>query len=75
MQPMNTTDAIRHMISQSGKTLRSVSIESDRAPTFLSTTLGKTSKAARADTLAKVARICGYRLVLVGRGEEVEVDE
>lgn len=73
MAGMKTSEAIRHMIDESGISCRSLSASIGRSPTFVSTTLAKDST-PRADTLAAMADAMGYELVLRGRGEEIRID-
>ncbi|MDO4796544.1 MAG: hypothetical protein Q4A01_00825 [Coriobacteriales bacterium] len=61
---MNPSDAMRAMIEASGKSGRQVAREIGRSDSFVSSTLAQ-GVCPRADTLAKVAHVCGYQLVAV----------
>lgn len=61
---MNANDAMRRMIEASGKSGRQVAREIGRSDSFVSSTLAQ-GVCPRADTLAKVARACGYEIVAV----------
>lgn len=71
---MNTNEAMRHMIEASGQSLSKVSTDMGKSRTFLASTFTKGST-SRVDTLAAVARLCGYRLVIVGHGEEIDLTD
>ncbi|MBQ6452735.1 MAG: hypothetical protein IJJ14_00080, partial [Coriobacteriales bacterium] len=57
----------------SGIGITKVSEAMGRQRTFISSTLSK-GVTPKADTLAQIAAACGYRLVLVGNGEEIEIE-
>lgn len=61
---VNASDAMRTMIEMSGKSGRQVAREIGRSDSFVSSTLAQ-GVCPRADTLAKVAKVCGYELVIV----------
>ena len=69
---MDTREAIERMCEEAGKSQRAVSAEIGRAPTFLSTTLHKGS-GPKVDTMAAIARACGFELVLRGHGVTIEL--
>lgn len=73
---MDVLDCIRKMIEGSGKSARQVSRELGRSPNYLSATFSGHSDVG-ASNVAKVARILGWRLVLVrdedGEREEMEI--
>ena len=71
---MNTKDAIQRMCELGGKSQRTVSKEIGRAPTFLSSSLTKGS-IPRVDTMAAIARTCGFELVLRGHGVTIELGD
>lgn len=71
---MNTRDAIQKMCEIEGKSQRTVSKEIGRAPTFLSSSLTKGS-IPRVDTMAAIARTCGFELVLRGHGVTIELGD
>ena len=65
---MDAHNAMRVMIEASGKSGRQVAREIGRSASFISSSLAQ-GVCPRADTLARVARACGYELVLVPRQE------
>lgn len=72
---MNSTDCIKLMTTLAGKSLRQVSEEMGRAPTFLSTTFYKGST-TRVDTFADIANVTGCKVIVKLRdGTEIEVTE
>ena len=66
---LNTVEAVRHMLSTSGLTVRAAGAALHRAPTYLSNILTRGST-PRADVLARVASVCGYSLVLIPSNEQ-----
>ena len=62
--PVNANDAMRAMIETSGKSGRQVAREIGRSESFVSSTLAQ-GVCPRADTLARVAEACGYKIVIV----------
>lgn len=71
---MNVKQAIEVMCERSGKSQRAVSSEIGKAPTFVGTTLSKGS-VPRVDTMAAIARACGFELVLRGHGVEIALGD
>lgn len=67
---MNVKQAIDKMCEEAGKSQRTVSKEIGRNPSFLSTSMSKGS-VPRVDTMAAIARACGFELVLRGHGVEI----
>ncbi len=61
---MNASDAMRAMIEASGKSGRQIAREIGRSESFVSSSLAQ-GVCPRADTLAKVAHVCGYELVAI----------
>ncbi len=61
------------MITQCGKSARTVSKDIGRTPTFLSASLAQ-GNGVSVNTLILVANETGYELVLKGRGEEIPLD-
>lgn len=70
---MNTTDAIRHMMSESGMSASAVSTGMGKVRTYVTNTLSR-GKDATAGVLASMAEVMGYELVLRGRDEEIVID-
>lgn len=68
MTSMNTTNAIKAMMSESGTTATDLSSALGRHRNFVATTLSRGST-PRADTLANMAHAMGYELVLRKAGE------
>ena len=71
---MKTREAIEKMCELSGKSQRAVSSEIGKAPTFIGSSLHKGS-IPRVDTMAAIARSCGFELVLRGHGVVIELGE
>lgn len=72
---MRSTDAVRLMIDRSGLTCYRVAMGLDRHSSYVSTMLRRGSVPS-ADLLARIARICGYRLELIpdDGGEPITLD-
>lgn len=70
---MDILDCIRGMIEASGKSARQVSRDLGRSPNYLGATFANGSDIG-ASNVARVARLLGWRLVLV-RGDEGDRDE
>lgn len=70
---MTPTEAVTQMVAESGKSASVVSAEMGRCHSYISALVchGTTPKA---DTLARIAAACGFRLTLVGHGQEIEID-
>ena len=71
---MNVKQAIDKMCEEAGKSQRTVSKEIGRNPSFLSTSMSKGS-VPRVDTMAAIARACGFELVLRGHGVEIALGD
>lgn len=69
---MESIEAIKYMINKRGSSARAVSIRLDRAPTFLGSSFSHGST-PRIDTMANIAEILGYKLVLKDNTEEIEL--
>ena len=65
-------EAIRHMVGCCGKSFSAVSREIGHVNQYLSVMLNNRTT-PRLDLMAKIANACGYRLVLVGHGEGLDV--
>lgn len=61
---MDANEAIRRIIKASGKSGRQVAREIGRSESFVSSSLAQ-GVCPRADTLAHIADVCGYELVIV----------
>lgn len=70
---MDTTDCIRHIVEQSGKSGIKISNAIGRSDYFISTTVSKGSDVG-CSTMAAIADACGYELILKGHGEEIPID-
>lgn len=71
---MDTIAALQEMLKRSGMSKYRLSKELDKHPTYISTTIGKHS-AISAENLAKMAQIMGFRLILDGMGDPIEICE
>lgn len=72
---MKTFDAIKLMLKECGKSQRAVSLEMGRTQNWLNSTL-LIAKDSKAGTLAHIADICGFDLLLRSRstGKEIQID-
>ena len=61
---MLLTDAVRALATRTGHSLRSLSVAFGRSPNFIANTLNRGSDMT-CNTLACIAKACGYALVLV----------
>lgn len=71
---VDATEAMRAIIEGSGKSGRQVAREIGRSDSFVSSSLAQ-GVCPRADTLARVARACGYELALIPRSEAYRLAE
>ena len=69
---MKTDEAIRQAARQIGG-ITAASKAMGRDQNYIAGMLSRGS-VPKADTLARIASVCGYRLVLVGHGEELEIE-
>ena len=65
-----TQDALRHMVKSSNKTAAQVSRDMGKSNGYLTVMLSD-RRTPRADLLARIARVYGYDLMLVGNGEVI----
>ena len=65
---------VRHMVDMSGKTQSQVSEDMGKSRGYVLTCTSQGSSPSAAN-LSKLARACGYRFVLEGHGESIEVVE
>jgi hypothetical protein len=61
------------MLEQSDQTPYNAAVQIGRRNTYVYNILNRDTDVKTA-TMAAIARVCGYRLALVGRGEELELD-
>lgn len=61
---MDTKDAMKAIVSESGYSMRRASELMGRSPNWLANTLAR-SGSSEAATVAELAEVCGYRLALV----------
>lgn len=61
---MNTNEAIRTMVEESGYSQRALSVELGHSATWLSSTLHRPGD-SECGTMAAIGRVTGYKLVLV----------
>ena len=64
---MNAHEAVKSVLRVTGTSGRSASKAIGRGPTYISATLNK-PRAMQSNTLAAIAAVCGYELVLRPRG-------
>ena len=65
-------DALGEMVGRSGMARADVSRDIGRNPAFLANAINKGTTPSTA-LLARIAKACGYRLQLVGRGSVIDV--
>ena len=70
---MDARMAVTHVVAQSGKTAKDVSLEMGLTSNFITNTKARKS-APRLDTFAHIAKICGYEVVIRGHGEEITIE-
>lgn len=70
---MQTLEAVRRMCDSSGQRIAEVSKAIGRSRAFLSNMLTRGNN-PRIDTLIEIASACGYRVVLEGQGERIELE-
>lgn len=71
---MNARDAFLQVVSESDLSVRGITRAIDKAPGSLHHIFRKDGGSTpRADTLAKVADVCGYDLLLRRRTDEYEI--
>ena len=70
---MRVHEAIRKMLERSGRPAYAVSEEIGLSRSNLSNRLNRRVDIG-AGSLAAIARSCGYRLMLIGYGEAIEID-
>lgn len=70
---MKAENALHTMIEKTGTNKAELSRAIGRSDRFVSTTLGKGS-IPRLDTMAALADVMGYELVLRGHGDEIVID-
>ena len=69
---MQTLEAIRHMCEASGQKIAEVSRAIGRSRAFLSNMLTRGNN-PQTDTLISIAQACGYKVILEGQGERIEL--
>ena len=69
---MQTLEAIRHMCETSGQKIAEVSRAIGRSRAFLSNMLTRGNN-PQTDTLISIAQACGYKVILEGQGERIEL--
>ena len=70
---MNVSEAIKQMCSTSGKGTIQVGRELGKSKAYVSAAINR-NNVPRIDTLMKIAKACGYTVVLEGHGERIELD-
>lgn len=70
---MDTLDAIKQMLEESGRTANAVSVQIGKHRNFIASTIYKGST-PRADTLSSIADAMGYDLLLRRDGHEIRID-
>ncbi|QWT17982.1 hypothetical protein KPC83_02255 [Collinsella sp. zg1085] len=71
---MNTIDALNHMLKQAGRSRSDVSQAIGRHRNFITSSLNRGSWNPTTLTLHAIAQECGYKLVLMRRGDRIEID-
>ena len=66
------TSLVRRMVESSGKSAADISREIGRNSRYISVMLYNRT-VPNVNLMARVAKACGYRLVIVGHGETIEL--
>lgn len=67
---MTFENAVREMLYQAHLSMRAASLNMNRSPSFLFTTLDKGST-PQLDTVCNLANVCGYRVALIPNSEDL----
>ena len=70
---MDATEAIRRMCEESGRGVVEVSQELGKSKMYVSGMISRHT-VPRTDTLAQIARACGYRLMLESDTDKIVID-
>lgn len=70
---MEAKRVLRAMVEHSGKSKADISRAMGRSDNYIGVTLAK-GTVPQADTLARIAKACGYKVYVEGQGERLEVD-
>lgn len=75
---MNINDALQRMVEKSGKSKSGISVELGKSRNFITSSITQASGRGtvwnpQTDTLLNIAKLCGYEVVLLGHGEEIEL--
>ena len=73
MEAMNATECIQHMIKTSGKRGVRVSSELGKSKNYISAMIAQQNDPS-CQTMAAIAKVCGYDLILKGHDEEIVID-
>jgi len=73
---VNTNTAFNAIIARSGKTKANISRELGKNPNYINTHITNARKSLNTTTLAAVANVCNYDLLLRNRttGDEIVID-
>lgn len=71
---METTAAIEEMLKRSGMSRYALSKAMGKAPTYVQNTISR-GGSVTVDNLAKMAHIMGFRVIIDGEGESIEICE
>ena len=70
---MGVSDAIRRMCEESGQGVVGVSQQLGKSKMYLSGMISRHT-VPRVDTLAQIAKVCGYKLVLESNDDRIEIE-
>lgn len=70
---MDGREALRHVAAKSGKSRTVISVGLGRSRNYFSSLITQGAEPT-VKVFAKIAKGCGYRLVLIGHGEMVTID-
>ena len=70
---MQVIDAIKQMLTTAHWTRNGVSAAMGRSRNFLQILIDR-GTTPKTDTLARIANVMGYKLILEGHGEKIEID-
>lgn len=70
---MESLQALRHMVSMSGKSTMAISRDMGIAEKYVGMTISRKS-VPKLDTFADIAEACGYEVQIVGHDETIVID-
>ena len=71
---MTGSKSVAHMVRKSGMSMSEVSKAIGKHRNFIVASLGRERWNPTIETLAAIAKACGYAVVLEGHGERIEIE-